>query len=327
MVLNPLLSVVVITYNHELFIKQTLISILEQETSFEYEVILGNDNSPDNSEKIIQEIIFSHPKGYRIRYYNNNPNLGVTPNSKKALDMIRGKHFALCEGDDYWIDSKKLQKQVEFLEANEDYAICFHNTRVDFFDKNNPSYHVNEGITKDVFTIDDMIGEDEIWFTATASLVIRTSAYGSTPDWFTDSKSGDIPIILLALRNGKMKYLPDVMAVYRKNMASYSHTDSHQDENFLRNRIFMYNMLNKETGYTYNARFKRNIARYYYMILNSYQFKGKYFEKFPVILKYIQLTFPKIPYLKLVVRDFILPTFVMDGIRKIKGVFGMIPES
>ncbi|AWV99871.1 glycosyltransferase family 2 protein [Arcticibacterium luteifluviistationis] len=326
MVANPMVSVVMITYNHELFIEESLLSILNQETSFEYEVIVGNDHSTDKTDSIVQSIIETHPKGYRVNYYNNNPNLGVTTNSKKALDMVRGKYMALCEGDDFWIDNQKLQKQVDFLEQNDDFAICFHNTRVDYFDKKVPSYYVNENIEKDVFTLDDMIGEDEIWFTATASLMIRSAAYGKTPDWLLTSKSGDIPIIILAARRGKIKYLPDVMAVYRKNLASYSHTDSHEDKLFLWNRIFMYNKLNEETGFKFNDRFKRNIARYYFMLLNSKQYKNRYFKNFPIIFKYIQLTFPNIPNLKLVLRDHLIPPLVMDSIRKVKKAFGLIPS-
>lgn len=325
MVPNPLVSVVVITYRHELFIEKTLVSILNQETDFEYELILANDDSPDNSDKLIKEILNSHPKSYRVRYFVNKPNMGVTPNSKKALDMVKGKYIALCEGDDYWIDDKKLQKQVDFLERNVDFAICFHNTRIDYFDKNLESYYLNENIHKDVFTLDDMIGEEEIWFMATASLMLRASAYGRTPDWFVKSKSGDIPIIILAARNGKIKYLSDVMAVYRKNMASFSHTDSHEDENFLRNRIFMYNKLNEETGFKYDRLLKRNVARYYYMILNSYQFEDVYLKKIPIIAKYLSLTFPKIPHLKEVVRDHLIPPMIMEMVRRIKRWIGIIP--
>lgn len=321
-----MVSVVMITYNHELFIEESLLSILNQETSFEYEIIVGNDRSTDKTDDVIQNILKNHPKAYRVRYYNNNPNLGVTPNSKKALDMVEGKYMALCEGDDFWIDEQKLQKQVDFLELNEDFAICFHNTRVDFFDQKAPSYYVNENIEKDVFTLDDMIGEDEIWFTATASLMIRSSAYGKTPDWFLTSKSGDIPIIILAARNGKIKYLPDVMAVYRKNLASFSHTDSHEDKSFLWNRVFMYEKLNAETGFKYNKRLKRNIARYYYMLLNSVQYRNRYFRNFPIIFKYILLTFPNVPNLKLLIRDHMLPPFVMGGFRSIKKAFGLIPS-
>lgn len=326
MVTNPLVSVVMITYNHELFIEESLLSILNQETAFEYEVIVGNDGSTDNTDKLVQEILQSHPKAYRVRYYNNNPNMGVTTNSKKALDMVRGKYMALCEGDDFWIDDLKLQKQVDFLEENDDFAICFHNTRVDFFDKNVPSYYVNENIEKDVFTLDDMIGEDEIWFMATASLMIRSLAYGKTPDWFLRSKSGDIPIIILAARYGKIKYLSDVMAVYRKNLASFSHTDSHEDKYFLWNRIFMYNKLNEETGFKFNKRFKRNIARYYFMLLNSKQYKARYFRNFPIAFKYLQLTFPDIPHLKLLLRDHLIPPFVMSFVRGVKKAFGLIPS-
>ena len=74
MVENPVVSVIVVTYNHELFIEQNIQSILDQETDFEYEVILANDSSPDNSDSIIKDFLARHPKGYRVKYFVNNPN-------------------------------------------------------------------------------------------------------------------------------------------------------------------------------------------------------------------------------------------------------------
>ncbi|MFT4733812.1 MAG: glycosyltransferase involved in cell wall biosynthesis [Algoriphagus sp.] len=327
MVENPVVSVIVVTYNHELFIEQNLQSILDQDTDFEYEVILANDSSPDNSDAIIKNFLDKHPRGYRVNYFVNNPNLGVMPNSKKALDLAKGKYLALCEGDDFWLDKKKLQKQVDFLEEHNDFAICFHNTRVDFFDQELPSYYVNEGIERDVFTLDDMIGQDEIWFMATASLLIRSSAYGKTPHWLLKSKSGDIPIIILAARNGKIKYLPEVMAVYRKNLGSFSHTDNYKEEHFLKNRIYMYSELDRETDYKYHKRLKRNIARYYFMLLDAHQIKGMYFMKLGIVFKYLSLTFPQVPNKKSLLRDHVIPAFVMNIFRGIKRIFGLAPNN
>src|SRR5690606_3501340 len=134
------------TYKHEPFIEEAVLSILNQKTSFDYELIIGDDKSPDNTEEIVRKIINDHPEGKRIKYFRNEKNIGITPNSKKALDKVKGEYFATCEGDDFWIDENKLQRQVDFMDNNPDFAICFHDTRIDFFDQKAPSYLLNESL-------------------------------------------------------------------------------------------------------------------------------------------------------------------------------------
>lgn len=316
-----------LTFKHETFIRQAIEGVLNQETDFEYELIIANDNSPDSTDDLVNEIIATHPKAYRINYYRNTENMGVMPNSNKALEMMQGQYFAACEGDDYWIDRQKLQKQVDFLDNNPECSICFHNTRIEYFEEGNSPYLLNEEIEKDVFTLDDLIGEDEIWFMATASLMIRTSAMLPLPNWLSQSKSGDIPLIILAARQGNIKYLPDVMAVYRKHAGGVSLTDHKDDEVFLRNRIFMYSKLNAETGKKYNRLFRRNIARYYFMLLKSRQFEGHYFKKLPVAFKYLELTFPDVPHGRELLRDHIFPPFIKLAYASLKKALGLWKEN
>lgn len=116
---HPLVSVIVLTYNHEEYIRQALDSILSQNTTFPYEVIIGDDASTDKT----QEIIFEYQEKYvsRIRTIFNPENLGPTRNSYNLLKMARGKYIANLEGDDFWIDDYKLQKQIDFLENNDAY--------------------------------------------------------------------------------------------------------------------------------------------------------------------------------------------------------------
>ncbi len=322
---NIMVSIIMLTYRHENFLKQAVEAVLNQKTNFDFELIVANDNSPDNTNTIMLEIIEQYPEA-NIVYFKNDTNIGIMPNSKKALDLAKGKYLALCEGDDYWTTEHKLQRQVEFLEQNPDFAICFHNTRIEFFERDDTPYLLNENLERDVFTLDDLIGEDEIWFMATASVMIRHAAYGKTPDWLVKSKSGDIPMLILAARYGKIKYLPDVMAVYRKHSLGTSLTDHKDDEAFLRNRIYMYDKLKNATDKKYNTLFERNIARYYFMLLSAKQFRGKYLKGLPVVLKYVKLTYPRVPKLKELIRDHIIPPFFLLIFRSIKGLLGVLPE-
>lgn len=121
---NIAVSVCISTYNHEEFIEEALNSVLEQECNFEYEIILSNDQSTDNTHNVITRFIENHPEGSRIRYFNQPKNLGINNNLIFTLEHARGKYISLLEGDDYWVDSGKLQKQFDFMEDNKDFSIC-----------------------------------------------------------------------------------------------------------------------------------------------------------------------------------------------------------
>lgn len=122
---KPAVSVVMITYNHENYIKQAIEGVLMQQCNFNVELIIADDNSPDNTETIIRGIKSEHANGICIKYTKHQRNKGVMPNFIWGLQQCYGKYIALCEGDDYWTDPLKLQKQVDFLEANEEYSLCF----------------------------------------------------------------------------------------------------------------------------------------------------------------------------------------------------------
>ena len=123
-------SVLMITYNHSKYIKQAVESVLEQKTNFDFELIIANDCSPDNTDEIINDIIKNNPNGYKIKYYSHQKNIGMMSNFIFLTEQATGKYCALCEGDDFWTDNYKLEKQVSFLDSNLDYSICFHNVQI-----------------------------------------------------------------------------------------------------------------------------------------------------------------------------------------------------
>jgi glycosyltransferase involved in cell wall biosynthesis len=125
---SVLLSVLCLTYNHEAFVAQALASFGAQETSFEFEVIVADDCSTDGTLAIVES--FRGRFGDRLRILTTPVNLGVTRNFRRALSACRGRYVALCEGDDYWRGSNKLQRQVDFLEGHADYVMAFHDATV-----------------------------------------------------------------------------------------------------------------------------------------------------------------------------------------------------
>lgn len=124
---KPIVSIVMITYNHEKYIAQAINGIFIQNTSFPIEIIIADDNSPDLTENVINELIKTAPENITIVYTKHKENKGMIKNFVWALQHASGKYIALCEGDDYWTDSQKLQKQIDFLEQNEEYILCFSN--------------------------------------------------------------------------------------------------------------------------------------------------------------------------------------------------------
>lgn len=122
----PRVSVVMITYNHENFIAEAINGVLIQECDFEVELIIANDCSTDKTHEVILDILQNHPRAHWIKYTNHTENKGMMPNFIWALQQAKGKYIALCEGDDYWTYPSKLQKQVDFLDTNLDYIVCYH---------------------------------------------------------------------------------------------------------------------------------------------------------------------------------------------------------
>jgi glycosyltransferase involved in cell wall biosynthesis len=318
--MQPLVSVHLLTYNHVKFIQQSIESVLAQKTTFDFEIIIGDDCSTDGTSDIVDKYAAEFPN--KIKVVRGEKNGGPQPNSIRILENCRGKYMAALEGDDYWIDPLKLQKQADFMENHPDFRVCFTNCQVEFFDQSQPAYLLNQNLEKDIFTINDMIGEKEIWFMGTASLFFRYDAIWPTRPWFPKVKSGDIPMIMLASRFGNIKYLPDVTAAYRRHPAGASNSDHKDDAVFLKNRILMYSELDKDTEYKYHDRFKRNLGGWYYLLINSQQYKNRYWSKLALSFKYIALMYPRIDNLKLIFRDHITPKWILNVKRSLRRLLG-----
>ncbi len=201
---KPLVSVDMITYKHEAFIKQAIEGVLMQETNFEYHLIIADDCSPDNTEAIVRNIIATHPKGHTIKYFRHEKNIGMQANGMFAGQQCKGKYIAICEGDDYWTDPLKLQKQVDFLENNSEFSLVGH-------------WAVNSNNkTIGVFDKEDFAFED-IYFRSlsipTASIVFRNNI--EMPKWVKKVYGGDRALIFLCANSGKLKVLPFVGSYYR----------------------------------------------------------------------------------------------------------------
>jgi glycosyltransferase involved in cell wall biosynthesis len=209
-----------ITYNHENFISAAIEGILKQQ--FPFELIISDDCSTDDTASICKRYESEHKN---VQFYSNERNLGATRNFLKALSLASGKYIAFCEGDDYWTDPLKLKKQVEFLESNIDYSICFHDVEVLEDNKLKAS---SIKYDKDTFDIFDLAREN---FMHTPSVVSRKLNMVELPDYFESLHVGDYTLHMYAAKKGKIKFLPEKMAVYRIHQGGIWST---------KNEIFVY---------------------------------------------------------------------------------------
>jgi len=198
------LSILCITYNHETFIRRALDSMLMQRADFNIEIIIGEDCSTDRTREICIEYQRQHPEIFKLLLNENN--IGMIANFIQALKVCRGKYVALLEGDDYWTDPYKLQKQVDFLDANPDYVMCHHryyNARNN--KKTNLSYDIN-----DTISVEDLAAGNQIkTLTCVFANILK-----ELPEWYLYSPVGDYPLFMLLAQYGKIKFFDEPMAVH-----------------------------------------------------------------------------------------------------------------
>lgn len=210
MTVQPKVSVLMTTYKHEKFIAQAIESVLMQETDFTFEVVIGEDKSPDDTRRIVEDYQRHHPD--RIRLFAREQNLGAH-NFVETYWACRGKYVAILEGDDYWTDRKKLQAQVDALDAHSDWVMCFHTVRCVGEGGLQPPYpFLPLSGWKEVSTFDDLLKWN---FVPTCSMVFRNGIVRKFPEWYFSLAMGDWPFSIMLAQHGKLGYIARVMADYR----------------------------------------------------------------------------------------------------------------
>lgn len=207
----PLVSISCITYNHEKYIRDALEGFLIQKTSFPIEILIHDDASTDETVRIIKEYEAKYPDLVKPIYQiENQYSKGVKISATYNFPRARGKYIALCEGDDYWTDPLKLQKQVNFLEANPEYSLCFHNATM-IYEDNQESRDFRNIETRE-YTGEEILKE---WTIPTASVVFRKAMY--EPLNHPDFMYGDIILFLSLAEKGKLWGSKEIMSIYRRH--------------------------------------------------------------------------------------------------------------
>jgi len=224
LIAEPLVSVALVTYNQARFIEQAVLSILEQETRFAFELVISDDFSTDGTRDILLDYQKRYPDKIRLILADRNlwkaiPGLETSPTCNIAiLSACRGKYVALLEGDDYWTDPYKLQKQVSALDSDRSCVMCFHSAKV-MHEESRLDYCMNAGVGQSHFDLHDILSRE--WFIPSASMVFR-NVISPLPEWITEMLSGDQCLHLLLADKGRFLFLDEVMCVYRKHQDGMS---------------------------------------------------------------------------------------------------------
>lgn len=270
-----MVSVSMITYNHDKFIAEAIEGVVMQKTNFPFELVIGEDCSTDNTRAICIEYQKKYPDIIRLRLPETNQ--GMMLNWINNIESGQGKYIALCDGDDYWTDPYKLQKQFDFMEANPDFALCSHSVYTLMCG------HLDENIEmeRDELTTEDIIRKD--WGLLTASIFFRKDAH-KTPDWYYTVKNGDYALQLIVSLSGKIKYLPEYMSVYRQHLGGMSSTLKPLNQTAW--MIYLLHEFDKYTGCKYRTVIIERIRRMYKVQI--YYAKGYSLRKAAAVLMLYQ---------------------------------------
>jgi len=233
---RPKVSVVMITYNHENFLREAIDSVLNQEFSYDYELIIGEDKSPDNSRIILKEYEKKYPE--KIKVFYRESNMGPINNFYDMFLKAKGEYIVYLEGDDYWIDKYKLQKQVEFLENNSEYFGCFHIVNDIEDGKLLSTYPSKENLaTSRIDVVNNpgelinLIGESNFIGTIHINSIMFRNKINFNNEkimsFIKDAKMiADLQLQIVILNHGKLKLIRRPMAVHRRvtkeNWTSFS---------------------------------------------------------------------------------------------------------
>jgi len=206
----PLLSICCITFNHASYIEEAINSFLMQETNFPFEIIIHDDASIDGTSDIIRAYASKYPKIIKpIIQVENQFSKGGLINPRLVFPKAVGKYIALCEGDDYWVDTQKVQKQIEFLEANSEYVITYSDCAP--FDENGVVSMDFGGAKRDLEAVELKKAVPIYTLTACFRNVIN-----GIPQDLMAARYGDLILWSLLGHYGKGKYLPDILpSAYR----------------------------------------------------------------------------------------------------------------
>jgi glycosyltransferase involved in cell wall biosynthesis len=248
-------TVLLTTYNHEKYIAQALDTVLMQETEFDYEIVVLEDCSTDRTRDILLSYQMQYPGKIRLRLAERNEPTNSRPFAEE-FQASSSPYIAMLDGDDYWTSSKKLEKQVEFLEAHPDCVLCFHNAIMIYEDGRVPGRY--NGLNQKPFSV-----LEDLWqycFIASATPMLRKNVLDKFPEWYYTTPVGDWPLYMLCAQHGQIGYMDEILAVYRiHGEGIWSKQNKIQK---LESLIAIYESMNANLGFRYNGIVQSRISKW-----------------------------------------------------------------
>ena len=201
------------TYNHEEFIEMAVEGVLKQKTSFPFELIVGEDCSPDKTRAIIEKYALNHPD--RMRLILHPKNVGGHANFTAILNACQGEYIAYLDGDDFWIADDKLQRQFDLMESNKGCSLSYHNVYLRYeSDLARIETAYPEHVGREC-TLEDLVRHNSLY---PCSVMFRASIWREYPNIrMFDLAMGDWPLWIRCAQTGKICYIDSVMATYRSH--------------------------------------------------------------------------------------------------------------
>ena len=283
----PKVTIVCAVYKHEAYLRQCFDGFVMQKTDFPFEILVNDDCSPDGSAEVMREYEGKYPELFHCIYQEENQySKGKMAWWEVLFPMAKGDYIAICEGDDYWIDPYKLQKQVDFMEQHPDYVACFHNARVQHIDHVSLFNVLDENHAP---TTEDIIKRH--WFIATPTLFFRNVLH-DYPEWRGEVLNGDYLLELLLAREGKFYYMDDVMAVYRQDGQGMSSVLKKDKVDMVDRLISLLDKTKPMFDEKYVSAFEESIKNYQEIRANYA--KEAYYEQHPVARAFRPKTYKRI---------------------------------
>jgi glycosyltransferase involved in cell wall biosynthesis len=285
--INPLVSVCVQVYNNEEFIEQCLTSILNQKTNFNYEIIVGEDDSSDTTRAICKRIAESNQD--KIRLFLRREEDKIYHNGRRTsrynyisnIESARGKYIALCDGDDYWLTEFKIQKQYDLIEQSPGVIAIHHWQKYSYYNGNHweevdAPTGIGYGYCQDELSSVEKIFKNELRIKARTVFFRNVITRGFLPDWFKKVAFADLSISFLLGEHGNFLFIDECLAVYRQSQSERLSTSGITELGLVRfrvehykNYIEIWDYADKHFRYKYHNEASKTVKEYLKIIIDN----------------------------------------------------------
>lgn len=279
---HPRVSIVMVTYNHAGVIAQAIESVVMQKTTFRLELIIGEDRSTDRTREIVAHYQALHPELIRAIYQSTN--VGMHRNFRAVFAQAAADYVAFLEGDDYWTDPLKLQRQVDFLDANPECPGCFHDVNVVSGVESNVVRRYCDPKPPPFLDGPALLERNSI---PTCSIVFRRDSLPPRPACYASLPMGDWPTWLLLARSGPLAYIDEVWGCYRVHVGGV--WSSLNGERQLRNALAFYRIIRPTIPPAWQAAANRGEKATLEAMIGTLVHQGRWQEARPLALRYLLL--------------------------------------